>query len=127
MKPIIVLFAFFLFAFLGNAQENHANQVKIGDQLIIGEPAGVLYQSINVPRKNFIIKKGGIPNMSALENSVVTITKISHSDNPIITFKKSNGRKFFRAYRTLTAELNGAIDSGEMTVYLHQKKGTPVN
>ncbi|TXN38051.1 hypothetical protein FVB32_07090 [Flagellimonas hymeniacidonis] len=124
MKPIIVLFAFFLFAFLGNAQEN---QVKIGDQLIIGEPAGTLYQSINVPRKNFIIKKGGIPNMSTLKNSVVTVTKISHSDNPTITFKKSNGRKFFKAYRSLTAELNGAIDSGEMTVYHHQKKGTPIN
>ncbi len=127
MKSIILLFIFFLFVHLGNAQENQANQVKIGDQLIIGEPAGILYQNINVPRKNFIIKKGGIPNMSTLKNSVVTVTKISHSDNPTITFKKSNGRKFFRAYRSLTAELNGAIDSGEMTVYHHQKKGTPVN
>nr|WP_299072479.1 hypothetical protein [uncultured Allomuricauda sp.] len=116
MKPILFLVIFYFLIGTINAQ-NHQDSVKIGDELIIGEPSGILYQNINVPRKNFIIKRGGIPNISTLENSVVTVTKISHSDNPTITFKKSDGRKFFRAYRTLTAELNGAISTGEMALY----------
>ncbi|PWL40197.1 hypothetical protein DKG77_05070 [Flagellimonas aquimarina] len=84
---------------------------------MIVKPASLSYQSINVPRKNFIIKRGGIPNVSTLNNSIVTITKISGKDNPMITFKRSNGKKFFKAYRTLTAELNTAINIGEMEVY----------
>ncbi|KQC30939.1 hypothetical protein [Flagellimonas eckloniae] len=116
MKPFLFLVIFSLLIGSINAQ-NHQDLVKIGDELVIGKPSGVIYKNINVTRKNFIIKRGGIANISTLENSVVTVTKISHSDNPIITFKKSNGRKFFRVYKTLTAELNGAINTGEMALY----------
>lgn len=127
MKSAIFLLTISLFAFSLNAQENHANLIKVGDQLIIAEPAGKSYLHINVPRKNFIIKRGGIANMSTLENSIVTITKISGNDNALITFKKSDGKKFFKAYRTLTAELNRAIGSGEMKLPDHLKKETLVN
>lgn len=127
MKSIIILFTISLFAYSLNAQENYAESVKVGDQLIIAEPAGISYLNINVPRKNFIIKRGGIPNISTLKNSIVTITKISSNDNPLITFKRSDGKKFFKAYRTLTAELNRAISSGEMKLPDHLKKETLVN
>lgn len=125
MKSIILLLTFSLFAYSMNAQENHASSTKVGDQFVIGEPIGVSYENINVPRKNFIIKRGGIPNMSTLKNSVVTITKISENNNSAITFKSSDGKKFFKAYRTLTADLNSAINSGEMRLY--QKKEMFVN
>lgn len=127
MKSILFLLMFSLFAHGLNAQENHTDLVKVGDQLVIGEPTGVSYQNINVPRKNFIIKRGGIPNMSTLKSSIVTITKISSSGNPIITFKRSDGKKFFKAYRTLTADLKTAISSGEMRLNDHQKKEALIN
>ncbi|WP_396591469.1 hypothetical protein [Allomuricauda sp. R78024] len=127
MKSILFLLMFSLFANGLNAQENHTDLVKVGDQLVIGEPTGVSYQNINVPRKNFIIKRGGIPNMSTLKSSIVTITKISSSGNPIITFKRSDGKKFFKAYRTLTADLKTAIGSGEMRLNDHQKKEALIN
>lgn len=127
MKSILFLLMFSLFANGLNAQENHTDLVKVGDQLVIGEPTGVSYQNINVPRKNFIIKRGGIPNMSTLKSSIVTITKISSSGNPTITFKRSNGKKFFKAYRTLTADLKTAISSGEMRLNDHQKKEALIN
>lgn len=125
MKSIILLLTFSLFAYSMNAQENYASSAKVGDQLVIGDPISVSYENINVPRKNFIIKRGGIPNMSTLKKSIVTITKISESNNPVITFKRSDGKKFFKAYRTLTANLNSAINSGEMMPY--QKKEMLVN
>lgn len=127
MKSILFLLMFSLFANGLNAQENHTDLVKVGDQLVIGEPTGVSYQNINVPRKNFIIKRGGIPNMSTLKSSIVTITKISSSGNPVITFKRSDGKKFFKAYRTLTADLKTAISSGEMRLNDHQKKEALIN
>ncbi|UII78124.1 hypothetical protein [Flagellimonas sp. CMM7] len=125
MKSIILLLTFSLFAYIMNAQENYASSAKVGDQLVIGDPISVSYKNINVPRKNFIIKRGGIPNMSTLKKSIVTITKISESNNPVITFKRSDGKKFFKAYSTLTANLNSAINSGEMMPY--QKKEMLVN
>lgn len=127
MKSIILLLMFSLFASNLNAQENYIDLTKVGDKFVIGEPTGISYKNINVPRKNFIIKRGGIPNISTLKNSVVTITKISSNDNPIITFERSDGKKFFKAYRTLTANLNSAISSGELKLYVHQKKQTLVN
>lgn len=99
------------------AQEDFSNLVKIGDQLTISEPSSSSYKFIDIPRKNFIIKRGGIANIGSLENVKITITKISYGENTVIRFKKSSGGKFFTAYRTLTANLNGAINSGELEIH----------
>lgn len=104
------------------AQEDFSDLVKIGDQLTISAPSSKTYKFIDVPRKNFIIKRGGIANMGSLKNLKVTVTKISYADNTKITFKRSDGRKFFKAYRTLKANLNGAINSGELEIGTDTKK-----
>ena len=96
------------------AQENHVNQVQVGDELTLGTPSGAHYKHVDVPRKNFIIKRGGIADMSTLKNLPVTITDISYGKTSLVTFKRTDGKKFFRVYRTLTAKFNEAVDSGEV-------------
>ena len=100
------------------AQEKYDDLVKVGDELIIGSPSNSDYQYIDTPRKNFIIKKGGIANMGSLLNNKVTVTKkvYDKNDKVIVTFKRTDGTKFFNAYRTLKADLNGAIANGELRI-----------
>ena len=107
------------------AQERYDDLVKVGDELIIGSPSKTNYQFIEVPRKNFIIKRGGIANMNSLRNDKVTVTKMTfdRSSNPIVVLKKSNGAKFFNALRTLKADLNGAISNGELQLKNSSKSG----
>ncbi|MDT0606626.1 hypothetical protein [Croceitalea rosinachiae] len=116
MKRIFFILVILCATVRMHAQEDFSDLVKIGDQLIISKPSQNRYQFIDIPRKNFIIKRGGIANMGSLKNMIVTITEIGDSDNPKVRFKKSSGGKFFLAYRTLTANLNGAINSGELKI-----------
>ncbi|RDY59521.1 hypothetical protein [Flagellimonas nanhaiensis] len=111
------LFAACLLAFFSvQAQDNHVDRVQIGDQLVLGAPSGSHYKHVDVPRKNFIIKRGGIANLSALVNESVTITDISYGKTSLVTFKRTDGKKFFRVYKTLTARLNEAVDAGEVKI-----------
>lgn len=116
MKRIFFLFVSLCATIGMYAQEDFSNLVKIGDQLTISGPSSSSYKFIDVPRKNFIIKRGGLANIGSLQNVKVTITKISYGKNTVIRFKKSSGGKFFAAYRTLTANLNGAMNSGELEI-----------
>ncbi len=107
-----------------NAQETYDDLVKVGDELTIGAPAGNSYEYLEVPKKNFIIKKGGIANLSSISKAKVTVTKLTYDKNSkaIVTLKRSNGSKFFNAFRTLKADLNGAVANGELI--LKQTAGT---
>jgi hypothetical protein len=98
------------------AQEKYDDMVNVGDELLIGSPSDANYKFIAMPRKNFIIKKGGIANMNSIVNNKVVITRKTYgkNDEVVVTFKKANGGKFFNAYRTLKADLNGAISNGEL-------------
>ncbi len=122
MKKLFFL-ALALFFLNGlTAQENFKDSINVGDKLIISKPSSNDYRFIDVPRKNFIIKRGGIANMASLENNIVRVTKITNSKNPTITIEKVNGRKFFRVYRTLKVNLNGAINNGELKFPHNGKK-----
>ncbi|MBT8237260.1 MAG: hypothetical protein HKP24_12965 [Croceitalea sp.] len=125
MKKILFITLVVCAMFTTRAQEDYSDMVKVGDELMISNPSGSDYQYIDVPRKNFIIKRGGIANMATLKNAKVTVTKITFKDSkPIIRFKKSDGRKFFNAFRTLTADLNNAIAQSELNFIDKSKKDT---
>ncbi|WP_190810043.1 hypothetical protein [Flagellimonas sp. S3867] len=96
------------------AQEKQTDLVEIGDKLVLGAPSTTNYSYINIPRKNFIIKRGGLPNTSSLINASIVVTAISYGEKTLITFKRTDGRKFFRVYKTLTADLAGGISTGEL-------------
>lgn len=107
------------------AQEDYSDLIKVGDQMLISGPSSSTYQYIDVPRKNFIIKRGGIANMGTLKNSKVTVTKITFkNDSPVVQFKRTDGKKFFRVYKTLTADLNNAIANSELRFIDKAKKDT---
>ncbi len=117
MKTYVLLLFFSLSIGWANAQQTTYPSVKIGDKFIISEPSSSEYRFVDVPRKNFIIKRGGIADMKTLKNSVVVVTDISGDQSPVITFKRVNGIKFFRVYKTLTADLANALDSKELLAY----------
>lgn len=127
MKKRSLLFALFSLSlsFTVIAQERYDDLVKVGDELFIGNPSKVDYQFIEIPRKNFIIKRGGIANMGSLLKNKVTVAQMAFdkNSNPIVVLKRSNGSKFFNAFRTLKADLNGAISSGELHFKNTSKSG----
>ena len=124
MKSIYFLLAVFFSVCSMHAQENYVDQVQIGDQLMLGEPSGASYTHVLVPRKNFIIKRGALPKVNALEDTKVTITDISYGKTPQITFKKSDGTKFFRFYKTMKANFNQAVAAGELRISENKEKGS---
>ncbi|MCL6267532.1 hypothetical protein [Flagellimonas myxillae] len=98
------------------AQDMAVDRVQIGDQLILGEPSAAHYKHVDVPRKNFIIKRGGIANMSTLINESVTVTDITYGKTTQVTFRRTNGKKFFRVYNSFTTDLDRAVESGEIKI-----------
>jgi len=127
MKKSILIFATFCVAVLSTltAQDKYDDLVEVGDELIIGSPFKDNYQFIQVPKKNFIIKKGGIAKINSLVDNKVVVTKKVYAKNNkvMVTFTQSNGRKFFNAYRTLKADLNAAISNGELRLKDTSKTG----
>lgn len=122
------LFAFGVLAFFMSiglqAQESFTDQVNVGSIMTIGEPSGSDFKYVDVPRKNFIIKKGGVANLSSIHHNAVEVTaiKTNKKGETEVRFKKVDGKKFFNAYRTLTADLNGAVNNGELLLTSGNRK-----
>jgi hypothetical protein len=113
---ILALFAF-LVTTITVAQESYADVVSVGDVMIIGSPSGNSYEHVEIPRKNFIIKKGGIANISSIAQNKVEVTDLkTKNGTTLVSLKKMDGKKFFNAYRILKADLNAAINSGELKI-----------
>ncbi|AKA34742.1 hypothetical protein [Flagellimonas lutaonensis] len=104
-----------LFFFFGALNAQDQQSVNVGDELIITSPISHNYKYIDVPRKNFIIKRGGIANLKSLENRKAIVKDIStEGDEVVVTLVPANGGKFFNVYRELKADLADALDNGEL-------------
>lgn len=126
LKPIsmkhMYLFITAVFAICSlQSVQGQTNSLEIGDKLILGAPSGSTYSHVNVPRKNFIIKRGGIAKIASLMNTSIVVTDITYGTKTLITFKRSDGRKFFRVYKTLSADFDGGINAGELILPEVQK------
>lgn len=115
MKAIllsIVLIGWFNFM----QPEPNLQEVQVNDVLVIQQPTGPDFKHIHFPRKNFIIKRGGIANMKQLAGKKVVVDAISYKDDgsTLITLRRQDGKKFFRAFPTVKASLENALDSGEL-------------
>ena len=115
-NSLIIIISLFLVSALTSV--GYAQEIKIGDELTIEKPAGIDYQHIYFPRKNFIIKQGGIADLKTVKNVVVVVTDIKYGSNneSIITIKRKDGRRFFFALRHVKANFEGAIENGELQV-----------
>lgn len=101
------------------AQQNNttaSNDIAVGDVLQIGEPVVSQYKHIDFPRANFIIKSGGIADFKTVKGNHVVVTAISENakGETKVTLKRKDGRKFFRNYATVNADLAGALNDGEL-------------
>ena len=105
-----------MFVFLSINAQNDVSEIKIGDKLIIGELTNGTFQSITLPKRNFIVKKGGIANYNSLVNDIVVVTNIEKdkNGNTIVKLERKNGKRFFNTHKTIKANLQEAIDSGEL-------------
>lgn len=114
MKKVVLIMGLF-FAFGLHAQ-NKIDQVAVGDIMVIQEPAGGNYEHIHFPRKNFIIKRGGIADMKRVYGSKVVVSAIITKDNnnTQLTLKRRDGRKFFRYLPSVKADLENALQAGEL-------------
>lgn len=95
---------------------SESNVIKIGTKLEIGYPSASNYKYLILPRKNFIIKKGGLANYKNLINLNVVVSEIEKSeDNTIIVvLKHVENKKFFNRYRTIKANYKEAINAKEL-------------
>lgn len=96
------------------AQDSPA--LDVGETAVLGSPEYSSYSHIDFPPAREIIKRTAIPNFKALNGVSVTVVS-EHSDNEghnWVELKRTDGKKFFRHYRTVWANLDKAVASGEL-------------
>ena len=111
---LIIVSSIFLFASydIGQAQE-----AQVGDVFTIEAPADKEYQFIFFPRKNFIIKQGGTPDLKMVRNLKVVVVAVEYRDGnkTLVTLKRKDGGRFFRGPFRVKADLDGALTAGELS------------
>lgn len=118
MKKYLVTTVFALIAtFSINAQKTIIN-VKKGDLLEIIKPSSNEFKHINFPKKNFIIKRGGIASDKLVNGEKVVVTKVTKEKDgsTTIIIKPSDGSRFYKAISSVSVAFEKAIESGEIKV-----------
>jgi hypothetical protein len=117
MKKLIYLSKLmFLFCFfLSYGQENAQNET-IGKIYVINAKSGSSYNHIYFPKPNFIIKRGGFANYDALIGKKIIVTKVlkEKKTGTLVSIKLEDGNKFFGVYPSIDANLQKAIEKGEL-------------
>ncbi len=87
-----------------------------GDVFQIGIVNNDNYKHINFPRKNFIIKKGGIVNYKNIKGQKVVVTSVEEKNNgkKIATIKLLDSRRFFNSHKYVTVDIDEALKSKEL-------------
>lgn len=93
-----------------------AQEVKVGDIFVLGETEGAQYEHLLVPKKNIIIKRGAIADMKQLHGLQVEVAGIAYdsSGNSLVTLRRTDGGKFFRAFSEIKARFEPAVSEGEL-------------
>ena len=113
MKKALLFVVFAILAIsMGQAQD-----VQVGDIYVIEKPSGNEFKHVMFPKRNLIIKRGGIPDMDLVRNLEVEVVGVTYTmDNKtMVTLKRTDGRRFFKALFSVKAELDGALQSGELS------------
>ncbi len=100
-KSFLMTSMFPIALFSLSAEETYYDLVKVGDHPIMGSPSGTNGTYVDVPRKDFSIKNGGIVNIGGLKN---------------------NGTTFFNAYNTLKTDLNSTISNEDLRIPILMEK-----
>ncbi|MDT0690856.1 hypothetical protein RM549_13745 [Salegentibacter sp. F188] len=118
MKKLLIFTLSLFLGFQMQAQEIDNNNVEVGTILEINEAEAYGFKHIHFPRPNFIIKRGGIANYNSVEGNRVEITAVTTKKDGTreVELKRVDGRKFFRNFATVKADIDEALESGEMTL-----------
>ncbi len=113
MRLKIVIFTLTLFSAIAAIQ---AQDVQIGQELTIETPSDHEYRFIYFPRKNFIIKQGGIADLKMVRNLKVIVTDLEYREGTktLVTLKRKDGGRFFNALFSVKADLDRALNAGEL-------------
>jgi len=100
-----------------NGQEKNTD-IKEGDTLEIVKPSNSDFKHINFPKKNIIIKRGGIASNKLVNGKQVIVTKVTteNDGSTKISIKKADGSRFYKAIPTVTVDYESALNSGEIKV-----------
>ncbi|SHI55744.1 hypothetical protein SAMN04487911_10374 [Arenibacter nanhaiticus] len=114
LSIIISLFAFLVGGEHQNEPQKH--EIKEGTILVIGNPSANDYKHIQFPKKNIIIKRGGLPNWDSVDQIKVIVTdiRIRSNSNTEVILKRADSRKFFNSFPVIKANLESAIASKEL-------------
>ncbi|PKD20958.1 hypothetical protein APR41_13080 [Salegentibacter salinarum] len=115
MRNLLIIPIMLLLAFQVEAQ-NQTEPVRVGDVLVINQTKNQAFKSLDLPKANFIIKKGGIANYKSLNGKRVEVTAVETNDAGETTVKlqREDGSKFFRTHTTISANIDEALENGEL-------------
>ena len=116
MKTTIFTFLMCCFLSFSNYSQTSSDQVKVGDTFTIGEVKMNNYKHIKFPKKNFIIKRGGIATYKNVVNQEVEITNLKEKKDGKIeaTIKLKNGKYFFKSHKYIKVNLDEALKEKEL-------------
>lgn len=107
-----IIFIAFLVIFTGSYGQEQYNNLKAGDILSIDKEYNTPFNHLDFPKPNFIIKRGAIANFKALDGMKVQIMEIA--ENATVRLVPLDGKKFFNKFSYVEANLEKALDSGEL-------------
>jgi len=116
MKNVFILFFVAIFSSSLISAQKSDNNFKKGDVFIISKVENNNYKHIYFPKKNFIIKKGGIVNFENVyeQNIEIVSTKTDKKGNLIATIKLVSGKRFFNSHKYLKANISRALLEKEL-------------
>ncbi|OMP31596.1 MULTISPECIES: hypothetical protein [Mangrovimonas] len=113
-----LIFALFLNFNSFSATSNIQDSVVIGDVLTINTPESQTFKDIDFPKLNLVVKRGGVASYNSVDNVPVVVSEIKadKNGNTIVVLKRQDGKKFFNQYKEVSANLQDALASGELSV-----------
>ncbi|WP_298528720.1 hypothetical protein [uncultured Christiangramia sp.] len=111
--------AFLMICGLMSYQVNATNidtNPEIGDRLLIQSPENTTYTAVNMPKLNFVVKKGGVANYKSVQNTLVEVVKISQNKEGenIVTLQRVDGAKILGLKKSVSANYDQALQIGEL-------------
>lgn len=116
-KIVFILLMFLAFSWQSKATSGDPiiPKVHIGDELIINAPEHLNFQGIQLPKRNFLLKQGQIPNYKSLYGKKVKVIKIVEKEGYTeITLSAADGKNFFKHHKTLKANLQSSFTANEL-------------
>jgi hypothetical protein len=116
LQKVVLAICFLSGSLWMQAQQKQQITIEKGAVLTINEPVSNEFRYIKFPRKNFIIKRGAIADLKSVYGKEVEVIDFSYTDSgdTKVTLKRTDGKKFFRYFRTVDAYLEDALTSGEL-------------